>query len=195
MNEKEWDCELLLRVQEKDSEAFEQIVRRYTAYVLTIIRQIAVPPLYEEDAEELAADTFVTLWKKAGTVRDPFALKAYLAQIARNAAMGRLRRHKPALPLDDEILIAKETHPETVVALHEQTEILSAALEAMEPIRRHCLIRRYYYGESLANIAKHLSLPLSTVKSHVYRGRTQLIDALKEWGYSYEENNKPAGAV
>lgn len=188
MNHSERDAQLLERIRKKDSEALETVVRLYTGYVLTVIRKISIPPLTEEDAEELAADTFMTLWKKAEQLREPSALKAYIAQIAHNAAIDRARRHKITVPLDEQ-LIARDRSPETAASLHEQAQIITAALDAMESVRRACLFYRYYYGEELAQIAKRLNLPLSTVKSHIYRGRRQLIRTLHEWGYSYDENN------
>lgn len=189
MSKREQDAEWLLAIGEKDATAFEAVVQRYTAYVMTIIRQIAVPPLTPEDAEELTCDVFVTLWKKAGSVRDPFALKAFLAQIARHVTTDRLRRHKETLPLEEDILLVTEHSPESLSVLREQTALIESALRSMTAVRRSCMIRRYYYGEDLASIATSLSLPLSTVKSHVYRGRKQLIEILQKGGYDYEEAN------
>ncbi len=188
MTDTEQSAQWCLAMQNGDSTAFEAIVRHYTAYVMTLIRQVSVPPLCEADAEELTADTFVLLWKHTKTIRDPFALKGYLSQIARRVAVDRLRQHKEALPLEEDILVSTDQTPETRSSLREQMHIIAEALDAMEPVRRSCMIRRYYYGEPLSSIAQRLSLPLSTVKSHIYRGRKQLIATLKDWGYSYEDD-------
>ena len=189
------DAETLVRrLQEHDSKALEIIMQRYTAYVIAVIRRVGVPPLSEEDVEELASDTFEALWRTADRIREPSSLKAYLGQIARNLSMGRRRRHKNDLPLEEDVLTAAEDTTQTLAALHEQTAILCEALAAMEPLRRSCLIRRYYYGDSLAEIAKALCVPLSTVKSHVYRGRKQLIESLDKGGYTYEDRG-PSGLV
>ena len=188
MTDTEQSATWCLAMQNGDSSAFEAIVRHYTSYVMTIIRQVTVPPLCEADVEELTTDTFVRLWKHAKTVRDPSALKSYLAQIARRAAVDRLRQRKETIPLEEDTLISTERTPETMSSLREQMQIIAEALDVMEPMRRSCMIRRYYYGEPLHSIAKRLSLPLSTVKSHIYRGRKQLIAALKEGGYSYEDD-------
>lgn len=194
MYDKEFAAALVKRIQNKDGDALETAVRRYTGYVMAVLRKVAVPPLSQEDVEELASDTFITLWKKAGSLRDPSALKAFLAQTARNAAIDRLRQRKETFPLEDRLICASPL-PDTTVTLREQAQIVAAAVEAMEPTRRACMIYRYYYGEELAAIAKRLNLPLSTVKSHIYRGRRRLLDTLNEWGYSYEENNKFPGAL
>ncbi len=188
MTDTEQSATWCLAMQSGDSSAFEAIVRHYTSYVMTIIRQVSVPPLCEADVEELTADTFVLLWKHAKSVRDPFALKSYLAQIARRVAVDRLRQRKETIPLEEDTLVSAQRTPEMMSSLREQMQIIAEALDAMEPVRRSCLIRRYYYGEPLGSIAQRLSLPLSTVKSHIYRGRKQLIAALKDWGYSYEDD-------
>lgn len=195
MNTNEQDAEWVLRTEQQDEHALEAVVRHYTGYVMTIIRKMAVPPLSEEDAEELTSDVFVLFWKKAHTLRDPFALKAFLAQIARHTAIDRLRRHNLYLPLEEDRLIVERHTPESISDLHEQTDIIAATLRSMDPTRRACMVYRYYYGEELAVIAKRLALPLSTVKSHIYRGRRQLIDTLHEKGYSYEEGNNISSFV
>lgn len=195
MTDRERDAALVLRIQERDSDAMETIVRLYTAYVMTVIRGTAVPPLSAEDVEELTADVFVTLWQTARAVRDPFALKGYLSRIARNAARRARKKHRAVLPLEDDILIAENDQPATLAALREQTRIVGEAVGAMPSVRRDCLIRRYFYDQPLAVIAAELSLPLSTVKTHVYRGRRELIEALRERGYAYEEDDQSAGSV
>jgi len=189
MHDNERDAAWVLAIEQRDETALEAVVRCYTGYVLTVVRKIAVPPLTEEDAEEVASAVFATLWKKVHELRNPFALKGYLAQIARRAAMDRLRRYKELLPLEEDVLIVSGKQPDNAAVLREQVHIISATLRTMDPTRRACMVYRYYYGEELAVIAKRLNLSLSTVKSHVYRGRKILVEALKERGYCYEENN------
>ena len=183
------DHEALERMRHGEEAALETLVRRYTAYVMTVIRQIAVPPLSDEDVEEATADVFVTLWKTAGQIRAASSLKAYLAQIARNVARRKRKRFVGWLSYEDDVLTLTDRSVESVAAAREQTAILGEALREMEPTRRECVIRRYYYGETLLAIAKVTSLPLSTVKSHVYRGRLQLLKSLQEGGYTYEETH------
>lgn len=183
------DNEALERIKQGEEAALEAVVRRYTAYVMTVIRQIAVPPLNDADVEEATADVFVALWKTAGQVRTASSLKAYLAQIARNIARRKRKRCGGWLSYEDEVLTLTDRSAESVAALREQTAILGEALREMEPTRRECVIRRYYYGETLLSIAKATAMPLSTVKSHVYRGRLQLLKSLQEGGYTYEETH------
>ncbi len=189
MTEQQNDRQLVEAVQKHCQEAMAVIIKRYTGYVLTVIRGIGLPPLSEGDTEELASDVFFTFWNKAHTLRDPSALKPFLAQIARRLTIDLLRKQKQLVPLEEDILLSSEHSPESIVALREQSEIVVAALDAMEPTRRTCMIYRYYYNEPLAAIAKRMKLPLSTVKSHIYRGRKQVIATLKDWGYTYEERN------
>ena len=195
MHHNERDAAWVMKIEQRDEAALEAVVRQYTGYVLTVIRKVSVPPLTEEDAEELASDVFVTLWKKAHVIHDPSALKAWLAQTARRASIDRLRQRREMLPLDDGVLLVDSKQPENVAVMREQSQIVAATLETMEPIRRACMLYRYFYGEELAVIAKRLALPLSTVKSHVYRGRQVLMEALKEWGYCDEKNNNGTGFV
>ena len=48
--------------------------------------------LTEEDIEELAADVFLSIWNSSERLEPGRPVKPYLAQITRNAAIGRLRK-------------------------------------------------------------------------------------------------------
>ena len=196
MRQEERDAEWVLSCcEQRDERALEAVVKHYTGYVLTVIRKTAVPPLAEEDAEELASNVFVTFWKKASEIRDPFALKAWLAQTARREAIDRLRRKKEWLPLEEDVLLTTEKQPDNILVFKDQAIIIAETLGTMDTVRRACLIYRYYYADELPTIAKRLNIPLSTVKSHIYRGRRQLIATLQERGYSYEEQNNVSGII
>jgi DNA-directed RNA polymerase specialized sigma24 family protein len=50
-------------------------------------------------SEDAAQDAFLTAWRKFHDLREPDRLRAWLAQIARNSALGQRRRHKNTAPL------------------------------------------------------------------------------------------------
>ena len=62
MNEKR----LLSRVAAGDSRALAEIIETYSTYVCTIAANITIPPLQQEDVEEVASDAFLAVWKHAG---------------------------------------------------------------------------------------------------------------------------------
>jgi RNA polymerase sigma factor (sigma-70 family) len=48
------------------------------------------------DAEDVTQETFVRLWRDPGAIDNPAALKGWLARVARNLAIDRIRRAKPS---------------------------------------------------------------------------------------------------
>src|SRR5206468_969019 len=83
------DAELVHAARQGDKRAFVEIVARHQAMVcgiaLGILRDFAA-------SEDAAQETFLTAWRKFHDLREPERLRAWLAQIARNAALGHLRR-------------------------------------------------------------------------------------------------------
>lgn len=86
------DAVLLVRASEGDEQAFSVLVDRHYGFVF----RVAVRVLSEAaDAEDVAQEAFVRLWRDPGTIDNPAALKGWLARVARNLAIDRIRRTKP----------------------------------------------------------------------------------------------------
>src|SRR5262245_62424927 len=97
------DAELVHAARRGHKQAFVEIVARHQAMVCGVAFGILSDFAASEDA---AQEAFLTAWRKVHELREPARLRAWLAQIARNAALGHLRRHRdhdsmtevPALP-------------------------------------------------------------------------------------------------
>src|SRR5438309_12127203 len=85
------DAELVLAARRGDKRAFVEIVARHQAMVcgnaLGILSDFAA-------SEDAAQETFLTAWLKFHDLHEPERLRAWLAQIASNAALGLLRRRR-----------------------------------------------------------------------------------------------------
>lgn len=77
------DARLLEQLKHQNRRALERVMRRYTAYVGTILRNITRGQASSEDIEELTADVFLALWHHAPEMRTEH-LTGYLASIARS---------------------------------------------------------------------------------------------------------------
>src|SRR5688572_29291204 len=83
------DAELARAARRGDKKAFVEIVARHQAMVCGIAFGILNDFAASEDA---AQEAFLTAWRKMQDLREPDRLRSWLAQIARNAALGHLRR-------------------------------------------------------------------------------------------------------
>src|SRR6266436_7855331 len=85
------DAELVHASRRGDKRAFVEIVARHQAMVCGIALGILGDFAASEDAGQ---EAFLTAWRKIHEIRDPERLRAWLGQIARNAALGQLRRKR-----------------------------------------------------------------------------------------------------
>lgn len=176
---------LLRRLSRGDCAALEEIMDAYMPYVYTIAHNILAPALPREDVEEVASDTFTTLWEKGEAVR-PGKLKAWLAAVTRNAALSRLRSLHLPEPLDEETMDLSAPGPEEEAVEKELAELTRRAVNALPEPDRGIFIRHYYLYQKTGDIAAELDMPASTVRVKLLRGRDKLRTVLAEGGYSDE---------
>ena len=178
------DDEIVLLLQSGEESGLEALIDKYAAYVGTIIRRIILPALSENDAEELAADVFMAIWRNPQKLTAE-NLKPYLAAAARNKALSRLRTAKQRQPIDEEFLTV-EGDFETEADRRLLAEALSAALSEMEASDREILVGTYYYCRSLKESAEELGITDGAAKTRLFRARERLKKILTERGFVYE---------
>ncbi len=185
------DNVIVAKLKQKDEQGFSVLIDRYAAYVSAIMANLSKGSLPKGDIEELAADVFVAVWNSADKLRADGPLKPYLAQIARNAAISRLRQGGlDTVPFDDDILtVSKEGQPDEAVFQREQREIINEAADSFGEPDREIFIRFYFYGEQIKAIGERLDIKFSTVKTKLYRCRKKIQSLFAERGYRNEDEN------
>ena len=173
-----------LRAQRRG--ALEQMVRCYSGYVYTIVRAVLGEAVTLQDTEEVVADVFTAVWKKATALSPEGSLRGYLAATARNMAKNRLRVRGGELPLHEDVAQDARAGPEQEAERQEQAQLVRQLLAQLPERDREIFVRHYYLGQTLAAIAQVLCMPLSTVKSRLARGRKRLLRQLQERGISDE---------
>ena len=156
---------LCQRIAHGSQRALEEAIRRYSAYVVTVIHNRSQGCLRPEDEEELASDVFFALWNHAGRIRGG-SLRPWLGSVARNAAISRLRTISPAVPPLDEALLPVAGSPWEA---WEQTLQVQALLDCLQPDDREIFTRYYDLCQTTAEIAEALRMPPSTVRTRLSR--------------------------
>lgn len=169
--------------------ALDKAVAQYSGYAAAIARSVLGPAATREDLEEIVSDVFVALWRSADRLDETRPLKGYLAAIARNAAIDRLRRLHPTEPLPaDDLLHADEADgPEAQALRREQAETLRRLLLEMAADDREIFVRFYYYRQTVREIAQIMDRNESTVKARLARGRARLRDKLTKEADGYAD--------
>jgi RNA polymerase sigma factor (sigma-70 family) len=171
------DAELVVASLSGDRDAFGQIVSRYQSLVCSLAYS-ATGSLSQ--SEDLAQDTFVTVWKQLRELREPEKLRAWICGIARNLIHNFLRKegrepsHR-AEPLDQ---ISEGPSPEPLPVDHtiskEEAAILWRSLEKIPEVYREPLILFYREHQSVEAVAAKLDLTEDAAKQRLSRGRKLL---------------------
>ncbi len=131
----------------------------------------------EQEAEEVVQDVYVSVWRRAGDF-DPNRGQplAWLATIARNRAVDRLRRKRlPASGLDAASHVADDSPTALDLALAgERREQLGACLDELEDQHRTLIRTAFVEGLSYSELAAQENVPLGTMKSWIRRSLLRL---------------------
>lgn len=177
--------ELLARCQQKDAEAFAQLVAEQQDYVYTLARRVLRNP---EDAAELTQDVFLHVWNGLPFFRRQSRFRTWLYRIVVNHCLNRLRRDQrenQTLRLDEHMagqLTDTRNDPHAAAWERERRELVWRQVEQL-PKRYRLVLTLFYQQElSCAEIAELLGVPVGTVKTHLYRARAALADSLPPGG-------------
>ena len=156
------DAELVIAARRGDKRAFVEIVARHQAMVCGIALGILGEFAASEDA---AQEAFLTAWRKIHALREPEHLRGWLAQIARNAALGHLRRRQGHEPLDESLPVADGSPgPDEVAANQEEAALVQQFLGKLPETYRLPLVLFYREGQSVRAVAEALAISEDAVK-------------------------------
>jgi RNA polymerase sigma-70 factor (ECF subfamily) len=196
---------LVRELRRGSTAALEEVIANYAGYVTAVALRVLSTRGTQEDAEEVAADVFATLWRKARGLRGGSDLKAWLAVVARNTAITKLhalaaeqRRVQAAAAEAALDVQAHETTPSSPAAMpplqgrgiaplgdnspanHDSQ--LAAAMAALKPGERELVHRHYVEQQKLTQIAAESGLSVAGVKNRLYRARNKLRSMMTKSG-------------
>ncbi len=139
-----------------------------------------------EDVEECVNDTYLSAWNQMPNDR-PIYLGAYLSKIIRALSINRFRSQHRKKRGGFENLCEEldECIPDNC-SIEEQynngrlTELIDRFLESLSEEKRVIFVRRYFYSDSVEQIAKRMRMSTSNVKISLYRMRESLRDILEK---------------
>lgn len=144
------------------------------------------------DAEECVNDTYLALWNSIPPQR-PHPLLSYASRITRNIAMNRLRDSRaPCRRSEYDLSLDELADCIGNVSLEEEMDVrllgqcINAFLGTLSRENRSIFLRRYWYGDSVKEIATAYFLSENTVSVRLNRIRSKLKAFLIQEGY-YEE--------
>lgn len=172
---------------DRDQRAIEETAAKYGNYCYAIAYNILQN---REDAEEAVSDTYLGAWD-AIPPHKPAVLSTFLGKIARRTALKRWERNctqkrgggETALALEElsEIIPDRNT-PERSMEDADLTCILNDFMRSLPKQERAVFVCRYWYLDSVADIAGRFDFSQSKVKSMLARTRMKLRHTLNKEG-------------
>jgi RNA polymerase sigma-70 factor (ECF subfamily) len=180
----------LARLRARDERAFQELVTEYGDRVFNLVLRMVAD---RAEAEDIAQEVFVTVWKSIDTYRGEAKLSTWLLRIAANHAKNRIkylaRRATDKGGLDDapEAAMADlgkapaQAHvssPEAVLEAAERGTALEQAIAGLDEDHRLVLVLRDIEELAYEEICEITGLPEGTVKSRIHRARLALKERL-----------------
>ncbi|WCR25821.1 sigma-70 family RNA polymerase sigma factor [Paenibacillus thiaminolyticus] len=130
-----------------------------------------------EEALDIVQETVYKAIISVGQLRQPQFLKTWLFRIAINCAHDALRKSKRVVAMEDGVLDAMVNPPESN---REEMFDVRQAIERLDQKYKKVIILKFFEDMTLEDVAEILELPISTVKSRLYRGLEKLKIDLEE---------------
>lgn len=148
-----------------------------------------------EDSEECVNDTYLSLWNNIPP-EIPGNLKAYVCRIARNISISRVRKNTAKKRGRDMLIsLSDVTEADEFAYRRENSECLDNTdsdkeigalidefLRTQPTDIRNVFLRKYFFGDSVADISKRFQFSQSKVKSMLFHTRKKLEKFLAKEG-------------
>lgn len=170
---------------------FEDVIKKYDKLIYNLARRWMGN---NEDAQDVSQEVALKIYNNLDRCQGEQFLPAWISRITYNASMDALRKKKGKIAesLDemmsfDDSETAKQVPdndptPEDRLLQKEVAQQIEKALEKLPLKYRTLILLRDWQGRSYEEVAEITSIPLGTVKSRIFRGRTKLKEILLQLG-------------
>ncbi len=174
---------LVARAAAGDASAFQELVERHRSMVYRVAYQFAGN---HYDAEDIAQDVFVKVYRSLDRFRHDAQLSSWLYRIVMNACIDHRRRHIAAGVRPFGAEAEQKMHdtpeaapgPEARAYAGELGDVLQSEIQRLPPGQRTVFVMRHHEGLKLTDIAAALGLAEGTVKRQLHAAVHRLRHAL-----------------
>lgn len=173
------DLALIERIRSGDQRAFGELVDQYKGLVLNLVARMSGKV---ENAEDLAQEVFIRVWKGLHNFRGDCKLSTWIYRIALNLAIAESKTSRsksqfydindPAVERGPQFVSEDEENPYAEeILLKEQ---MLRLLPKMPEKHRTAVVLFYLKQYSYIEISEIMEVPVGTVKSYLFRGKAWL---------------------
>ncbi|HEY1476696.1 MAG TPA: sigma-70 family RNA polymerase sigma factor [Chthoniobacterales bacterium] len=175
------EIEWMARIGEGDMEALRLLVETHQARVIGTISKMLGS---DAEAEDLAQQVFIRVWKSAPRYRPTAKFTTWLFRITRNLVFNELRRKRHFADQAEEIPEPTERgdkEPDRVLMGEELQLAIQDAIDRLPDSQRMAIILRRYEEMAYEEIAKVMGTTVPAVKSILFRARAELRERLAKY--------------
>lgn len=183
------DLALMARIKAGDVAAFEVLIEAHQHRVIGTIAKMLSD---DAEAEDIAQQVFVRVWKSAPRYEPTAKFTTWLFKITRNLVFNELRRRKrhPTSSLEQtsesddrpmQTIDQSAKAPDSTLLDAEMQSAIQCAIDALPEAQRMAVILRRYNDAPYEEIAEVLELTVPAVKSLLFRARTELRKKLRQY--------------
>ena len=174
------DAQLVTASKNGDQDTFSLLVQRYQRRVFNLVFRMLQN--YEE-ANEITQEAFLAAWQGLPSFRGDARFSTWLYRIAYNCALKQLdlRKRDQALhlALQAEQTLGSDEDQTAHMAILDNQEMVQEQLSQLPPKYRIVLILRHLQDMTYEEMAEVLTMPIGTIKTHLFRARNLLKERLQ----------------
>ena len=175
------DSDVIRRVLDGETAAFELLVRRYQQTIFRLAQRMT---RNAEDARDLAQEAFVQAFRSLAGFHGQSSFSTWLYRIAVNLCLNHLKatRREDPVEVDGNVADIRQDSLTTLLAA-ERDKALAAAIKELPPQQRATLTLRVYQGLSHREIAQVLECAEGTAKAnyfHAIRALQRKLEAFRD---------------
>jgi RNA polymerase sigma-70 factor (ECF subfamily) len=168
--ERDEEIELMQRTGQGDAQAYRALADHFLPRIVAYCTRLLGNPT---EAEDVAQETFLRLWKQADRWKPDARLSTWLFRIAHNRCIDRLRKRRESSPdhLDRQSI---GDRPSALMLRKQIASAVELALSELPERQRAAISLSHYEGLSNPEIAEVLDVSVEAVESLLSRGRRTL---------------------
>lgn len=171
----------------RSEQAIKELSKKYGALCTHVARNILNS---RQDAEECVNDAYLGVWNTIPP-ENPNPLRTYICRIVRNLSIMRYHSNTAKkrnsyydAALDElEDCITSASSVEDEISVRELSRLLDAFLDNLDVENRVIFVRRYWYSDSVSEIAEKLGVSSNNISVRLSRIRSKLKKFLEKEGY------------
>ena len=173
---------------QRDEAAIKETETKYGAYLTKVAMNILAD---REDSEESVNDTYLAAWNSMPPQK-PSVLSTYLSKLTRRISISIYRKRTSkkriggefALSMDEmDDVFSGQAQPEKEMEAKLLGELINQFLRTLSGEERRTFIGRYYYMDSLKEVAAYCGMSEGKAKTMLFRTRVKLKEYLRKEGF------------